>query len=95
MQHIFARLLTINVPSLCIWQGHAIAGGVFIGLCHDRLIMVDNPKFIIQLNELQFGKSPPFAYHQLIKETCGGRVARTLFLGTKLSPQHAHKLDIV
>ena len=95
MQHLFARLLTVNVPSLCVWQGHAVAGGVFIGLCHDRLIMNDDPKFMVMLNELSFGKAVPYSYNKVVKEVCGGRVARTLFLGTKISPQDAHRLGIV
>ena len=87
MQKVFARLLTLNVPSLCVWQGHAVAGGVFIGLCHDRLIMKDDPKYIVMLNELAFGKAVPYSYNQVIKELTNGRVARTLFLGTRLTPQ--------
>ena len=34
-QRLFARFITLNVPSLAVFNGHSIAGGVFIGLSHD------------------------------------------------------------
>ena len=89
------KLLILNVPTLCIWQGHAIAGGVFLGLCHDHIIMKDDPKLMVCLNELSFGKNVPFAYMQLVKALTNGRTTRTLFLGTKFTPKRAYELDIV
>jgi enoyl-CoA hydratase/carnithine racemase len=90
-----AKLLILNVPTMCVWQGHSIAGGVFLGLCHDLVIMKDDPKLMVCLNELSFGKNVPFAYAQLTKRLTNGRTLRTLFLGTKLTPKRAHELDIV
>lgn len=39
---LLARILTINIPSLCIFNGHAIAGGLMMGLAHDKIIMNGN-----------------------------------------------------
>ena len=41
---MLANLLTINMPSLCVIDGHVIAGGVFIPLSHDRILMANKPK---------------------------------------------------
>ena len=68
-QRLFARLLTINVPSLCIFNGHSIAGGVFLGLCHDEIWMINDPKKFIWANETSFGFMIPFAMAQLVKDT--------------------------
>jgi enoyl-CoA hydratase/carnithine racemase len=81
-----ARFLTLSVPTFCVWQGHAVAGGVFLGMCHDIIIMKDDPKLMVFLNELSFGMNLPFAYAQFVKAMTNGRTVRTLFLGTKLSP---------
>ena len=32
---LMARILTLNVPTLCVFNGHAVAGGLFFGMCHD------------------------------------------------------------
>jgi len=33
------RLIRLSLPSLCIFNGNAMAGGYFIGICHDMRIM--------------------------------------------------------
>lgn len=40
--NLMRRLLTIGVPTLCVANGHTIAGGVFLCLAHDRVIMNGN-----------------------------------------------------
>ena len=35
MQSVLIKFLTINCPSLCLVNGHAIAGGVIMAACHD------------------------------------------------------------
>ena len=37
-----ARILTLNVPTLAVVNGHAIAGGVMLAMVHDQIFMVDN-----------------------------------------------------
>ena len=44
MQRVFSRVLTLNVPSLAVFNGHSIAGGMFMGLCHDQIICKNDPK---------------------------------------------------
>lgn len=62
MHKIFARLITLNVPSLAVFNGHSIAGGIFLGLCHDQIICKNDPKIKLQLNELEFGGILPHGF---------------------------------
>lgn len=43
MLDIYSRFLTLNVPTLCIVNGHAVAGGLYLALSHDWVIMNSNP----------------------------------------------------
>ena len=61
MHHMLKEILTVNVPSLCVVNGLNIAGGVFMSLAHDKVIMNSNPKFTTCLNEAENGKVPTFA----------------------------------
>lgn len=38
-QELMARLLTLKVPSMCVLNGTAIAGGYWLGLSHDFQVM--------------------------------------------------------
>ena len=62
MQKVFARLISLGIPSLAVLNGHTIAAGVFLALCHDKIIMKADPKKSIWVNELTFGKAVPYAY---------------------------------
>ena len=33
------RLIRLSMPSLCVFNGNAMAGGYFMGLCHDFRLM--------------------------------------------------------
>ena len=60
MMYVFlARLLTMNVQTLAVINGFAVAGGTFMSLAHDRAIMNSNPKFKIFANETSI--SMPFS----------------------------------
>ncbi len=39
MLSVFKKLLTLNVPTLCLMNGHSYAGGLFLSLCHDFRII--------------------------------------------------------
>ena len=57
---MLANLLTVNMPSLCVVNGHCIAGGLFIALSHDKIIMANKADIKVQLNEVFFGQTIPF-----------------------------------
>ena len=56
-QTLFQKILNLNVPTLAVINGHAIAGGLLMALCHDRIIMVNDNKTYLVLNELKNGIS--------------------------------------
>ena len=58
-------------------------------MSHDYIIMKDDPKLMVCLNELSFGMNLPFAYSRFVKAMTNGRTVRTLFLGTKITPKQA------
>ncbi len=39
MLSVFLKLLTLNVPTLCLMNGNTYAGGLFFALCHDFRII--------------------------------------------------------
>ena len=95
MHHMLKEILTVNVPSLCVVNGLNIAGGVFMSLAHDKIIMNSNPKFTTCLNEAENGKVPTFAMEQFLRTITSGKSSRTLLLGTRVTPQEAKRLDLV
>ena len=44
MQTVLKKLLTLNVPTLCLMNGHSYAGGLFLALCHDFRIITTKGK---------------------------------------------------
>ena len=50
------RLIRLSLPSLCCFNGNAMAGGYFMGICHDfRTMTLKHGR--VCLNELLFGGS--------------------------------------
>ena len=60
---VAAKLLTMNVYTLAVVNGYAVAGGAVLMLGHDKNIMSSNPKLKYFLNEtaIQFSLSHPLA----------------------------------
>ena len=81
MQIFLARLITINVQTLCVVNGFAVAGGVFIALAHDKCIMNSDPTFKCFLNET--ANSMPINQSNIyqIESVTSGATARRLALG--------------
>ena len=95
MLRLYGRIINLNVPTLCVFNGHAVAGGLFIGLSHDRILMVDNPKIKLQFNESLIGMAMYSPFAIIMKELLSNRANRTLLLGTNVFPKQAYELDIV
>jgi len=58
---VMARLLQFSMPSICVFNGNAIAGGFILGLCHDSRIMHESTGAIC-LSELKLGLPLPLPY---------------------------------
>lgn len=73
------RLMRISLPSLCCFNGNAMAGGYFMGICHDfRTMTLRHGR--VCLNELLFGGSLT--------------VSLMAALTYKLSASSVHKLHV-
>ena len=81
---LLRRILTLGFPTVCVINGHAIAGGVFLALAHDHTIMISNPKFNMFLNELESGFVVPFGLIRFIREMTTTQVYKKLCLGDKI-----------
>ena len=61
-----ARLTTLNIPSMCVLNGTAIAGGYWLSLSHDFRIMNAQVGEIC-LSELKLGLTIPYPYTRMLK----------------------------
>jgi enoyl-CoA hydratase/carnithine racemase len=86
MNKIFARLITLSVPSLAVFNGHSIAGGIFLGLSHDQIICKNDPSLKLQLNELEFGGHLPYGFTKLLSDTTSPPVGKHLLMSNVFSP---------
>ena len=86
MLDVMSRFLTLNVPTLCVVNGHAVAGGLYLAMCHDYVIANSNPKIKIFLNESLIGLGFYQSYVSLLNALVSNRLARSLHLGDNYNP---------
>lgn len=60
-QQTMARIIQMSMPTVCVFNGNAIAAGFFLGLSHDYRIMHEKIG-IIQLSELKLGMPLPVPF---------------------------------
>ena len=94
-QRLFARFITLSIPSLAIFNGPSIAGGVFIGLCHDEIWMANDPKSFVWVNENSFGAILPSGFAELLKETTSPGTARKLMSCKKFTPEQSLEMQVL
>ena len=63
---ILARLIEFPMPTMCVFNGNAIAGGYLLGMCHDTRIMHESIGSIC-LSELKLGFAFPYPYMVLTR----------------------------
>jgi enoyl-CoA hydratase/carnithine racemase len=68
MQLLFAKLITLNVPTMALISGHCYAGGVMLAMAHDFRIMREGSG-VLCLSELNLGKTLPPAFDKICKST--------------------------
>ena len=84
-QQILARLLTLNVPTMCILNGHTYAGGLIFALCHDFRTML-NTGGKLCLSEINIGMTLPPAYNQICKSLMQKQIYRDMVMGRAILP---------
>ncbi|CDW82782.1 enoyl-hydratase isomerase [Stylonychia lemnae] len=93
-QKLFARILTFEIPTLSVFNGPAIAGGLLLGLAHDFRIMKEDKTYVC-LSEINLGFSVPSGLSQLIKNQVPPKSSKNLIYGGRFNSQQSLKLDVV
>ncbi|XP_010144201.1 PREDICTED: enoyl-CoA delta isomerase 1, mitochondrial [Buceros rhinoceros silvestris] len=96
VQEMWLRVYSSNMVTIAAVNGASPAGGCLVALSCDYRVMVENPKFIIGLNEAQLGIVAPFWFKDTFVNVVGHRVAeRSLQLGILHSAPEALKIGLV
>ena len=93
MQSVLIKFLTMNCPTLCLVNGHAIAGGVIIAAAHDYRAM--SSKASLQLSEFSVGLPFLTGYAKLLENCLGKHAYSQCVYGKKISSAEAVSLEIV
>ena len=89
-----ARLLEFPMPTMCIFNGTAIAGGYILGLCHDYRTM--NAKVgNICLSELKLGTPLPMPYMKVCAAKLTPNVCAKAAYGVTFDQQEALKDGLI
>lgn len=89
------QVMTLGMPTMAVFNGHSIAGGLIHGLAHDFRIMTSDPKKRVQLSEINLGFAMPRGHNALCASMLTKKAFRELALGIAWSPQQALKEDVV
>ena len=93
--HLIRRLLTFPIPTVCVVNGHCVAGGVLLSLGFEHVIMNGNPKCKLKLNEVENGLVVPGGLIHLTAFKTRPHTLSMLLLAKKFSPQTALSSGII
>merc|ERR1712129_133927 len=89
------RILTIPLPTIAAINGHCYAGGVFIALCCDWRVMLDNCGDVC-LSEIHLGLSFPIGFREMIAFKMTPTALRTAVLrGYRFTAKEALEANII
>jgi enoyl-CoA hydratase len=89
------KLLRFPKPTVCMLQGHAIAGGLIVALACDYRLGID-ADYRIGLNEVEIGASFPRAAFEIVRLRLTHHQASEVLLGAALYPaSQAVRLGVV
>ncbi|CDW74369.1 enoyl-hydratase isomerase [Stylonychia lemnae] len=91
---ILSRLLQFPMPTICVINGHAIAGGLIFGLCFDHKIMKDQNAIAV-LGELNLGLGFMPGYAAVIKHKLDSQTLRYMFYAKKYTAQMCKNSNVV
>jgi Delta3-Delta2-enoyl-CoA isomerase len=90
---LMCKLLTLNVPTMCVIQGHAFAGGLVWALCHDfRMIASDAT---LQLTEITAGQPLGNLSVRIVSSLMPKQASRTALMGYNITSKEALANKIV
>lgn len=95
-QEVLDRLASLRCPTVAAIDGYALGGGLELALACDRRIVLQNPKPILGLPEVQLGIHPGFGGTVRAVRLCGVRAAMELMLtGKPVTPSKALRINLV
>ena len=89
-----ARLLSLNMPSMCVFNGETKACGYYLGLCHDTRIISEESGSICN-SELRAGIPLPFSYLQVLSSSLPQMVIIKLLGGDTWDQYDSQRLGLV
>ena len=89
-----ARLLEFPMPTMCVFNGNAIAGGYIHGLCHDFRIMHESNGTIC-LSELKLGMHMTYPYLVVMAAKLPAAIANKVFFGITIKQAEALKDGLI
>ncbi|CDW85992.1 enoyl-hydratase isomerase [Stylonychia lemnae] len=94
LQTVIQRIHLLPFPTLCVFNGSALAGGLFFGLAHDYVLM-RNGKTYISMAELIYGVTIPIYFTAFIQQQLAPYAIRKLKYGKRFNAKDALNLNIV
>ena len=89
------NLYTLPMPTACVLNGHATAGGTIFALCSDFRFASSGRKFF-GLNEVKIGVPVPYLADLILRQVVGDRCAtEMMFKGQFVEPEEAQKIGLV
>jgi enoyl-CoA hydratase/carnithine racemase len=88
-------LYTLPIPTACVIDGHATAGGAILALSSDFRFISSGRKFV-GFNEVKIGVPVPYLADLILRQITGDRYATELmFTGEFVEPQQAQKIGLI
>lgn len=91
---IMDRLIRLQLPSMCVFNGNAMAGGFFFGVCHDFRIMTTQHGRLC-CNELLFERPLNRALMASLKYKLGPSAVFKLHIADMMLPKEGLKHGII
>ena len=89
-QNLMARLLSFSMPTMCVFNGNALAGGFILGLCHDFRIMHQTNGYIC-LSEAKLGLTLAYPYTAVCAAKLDAATCNRLIMAIDVKQQEALK----
>ncbi len=95
-QQVLDSVAALRCPTVAAINGYALGGGLELALACDHRIVLQNPKPILGLPEVQLGIHPGFGGTVRAVRLCGVRAAMELMLtGKPVTPSKAIRINLV
>jgi 3-hydroxyacyl-CoA dehydrogenase/enoyl-CoA hydratase/3-hydroxybutyryl-CoA epimerase len=82
-QRLFDKLASLRVPTVAVISGPCVGGGLELALACDNRVLVDQPRTLLGLPEIELGLLPAWGGTQRLPRTVGLERALQIILGGK------------